>query len=877
MAKNKNTPAQEQWAKAKAENPGAVIFFRMGDFYEMFGDDAKLVSEILGLTLTTRDRNKEDALPMAGIPYHALDRYLKEMIDAGYRVAICEQLEDPATAVGVVKRGVIRVVTPGTVLEDSCLTEKKNNYLAAVAVNRARAAVAAVDASTGEFFVTETAAENVREEIDRLSPAEILAPVEQLQEGKALSWLPGRRGAALTKREGYEFSAASGKMRLESHFGVSTLDGFGIADKPSAVGACGMVIAYLDETQKTSLCHIKNLRVLQREDYLLLDYATQRNLEIIAPAGNNHASFTLAGTLDHTRTSAGGRLLKHWLLRPLRRLDAIRSRQGAVAELMGDNAARAEIREDLSGIGDMERLLARIAARRASARDMYALGQSAGRLPAVKTFLASLEAPLFRELARGFDVLEDIASLIQSAIIDNPPLLVTEGNFIRETYNVELAGLRKIMSGGKDWISECERAEQQRSGISSLKVGFNRVFGYYIEVSNAHRDEVPANYERKQTLANAERFITPELKKYEQQVLGAEEKMKTLEAELFADLCARVMAQGARVQRTAEALAALDVLASFAEYGARHRCCIPEMHDGTDTLVSDGRHPVLDASMPDFIPNDTVFDSENSLLHIITGPNMAGKSTYIRQVALLTVMAQSGCAIPARSAKIGIADRVFTRVGASDDLSRGQSTFMVEMAETANILHNATEHSLIILDEVGRGTSTFDGVSLAWAITEYLHNQVKARTLFATHYHELAELGNILPQAVNYNVAVRDWEGQVIFLHKIQPGAADRSYGIQVARLAGLPEPILSRARTMLYNLESQAEIRDNAARAEAEKGMPRARAVPREVQLSLFATPDYSVFLREIAELDINTLTPLDAQKKLDKLIKRARRELEE
>ena len=878
MAKTKTTPMQEQWAKAKAENPDAVLFFRMGDFYEMFGDDAKLCANVLGLTLTTRDRNKADALPMAGIPHHAVDRYLKEMMDAGYRVAICEQLEDPATAEGIVKRGVIRVVTPGTVLDDSCLTEKKNNYLTAVAMTKDQAAVAAVDASTGEFFVSVVTPAAVREEIDRLAPAEIIAPVEQLQSGKPLAWLTERHGAALSKREGYEFTPASGKMRLEAHFGVSTLDGFGIAELPAAIGACGAVIAYLEETQKTSLRHIKGLRLLHRENFLLLDYATQRNLEIIAPASNNPAAaaFTLVGVLDRTRTGAGGRLLKNWLLQPLRDLDAIRKRQSAVAELMQDASARAELREYLCGIADMERLLARISARRASARDMYALGQSAARLPDVRKLCTTMQAPLFREISTEFDALEDVCSLIQAAIIDNPPLLTTEGNFIRDTYNEELALLRQIMNGGKDWLRECERREQERSGIPSLKIGFNRVFGYYIEITNAHRSKVPADYERKQTLANAERYITPELKKYEEKVLGAEEKMKILEAELFGKLCAQVMEHAGRVQKAAATLATLDVLASFAEVGATRKYCIPELHDDLDTVISDGRHPVLDTVVNDFTPNDTVFDAENSRLHIITGPNMAGKSTYIRQVALLTIMAQAGCGIPARSAKIGLADRVFTRVGASDDLSRGQSTFMVEMAETANILHNATEHSLIILDEVGRGTSTFDGVSLAWAITEHLHNQIHARTLFATHYHELAELGGILPQAANYNVVVRDWQGQVIFLHKIQPGAADRSYGIQVARLAGLPEPILARARDMLHNLETQAEIRDVAARRDADKDSPRPRASRNKVQLSLFEIPDYSEILREFSAIDINNLTPLQAQAALAEVIEKARNALD-
>lgn len=802
--KNKKTPMQEQWEQAKNAHPDAVLFFRMGDFYEMFGDDAVKCSRILGLTLTTRDRNKENAMPMAGIPHHALDRYLKEMMNAGECVAICEQLENPATATGIVKRGVIRVITPGTVLDDSCLTAKKNNYLSAVALVDEQCAIAAVDISTGEFFAY--LVNDVEAELARILPSEVILPRELLREGKIFASLPTHLSLlniVTTKREGYEFTTNSGETRLRNHYGVHNLDGLGISKMPAIIAAAGAILAYLAETQKVALTHLQTLRLLHRDDFLWLDNTTQKNLELFfAPSG-----YSLISTLDYTLTAGGGRLLKAWLQQPLRTESAITYRQNAVAELMRDNISRGELRNALNKITDFARLLARIAVHRANPRDVFALGVGCAKLPAINEICKNLRAELFRELA--FDELREISDLIAAAICENPPLLLSDGGFINSEYHAELTQLRALSNGGKDWLKECERAEQIRSGISSLKIGFNRVFGYYFEITNTHKDKIPADYERKQTLANAERYTTPPLKKYEAQILGAEEKSKTLEAEIFTQICATILQYATRIQQTANILSTIDALASLAEISVVNKYCLPEIGDEITTEIVDGCHPVLATHLHDFTPNNTTFSADAARLHIITGPNMAGKSTYIRQVALLTIMAQMGCGIPATSAKIGLTDRIFTRVGAADDLSRGQSTFMVEMAETANILHNATEKSLIILDEVGRGTSTFDGVSLAWAITEYLHNVIKARTLFATHYHELAELGNLLPHAKNYNVAVREWDERVIFLHKIQAGATDRSYGIQVARLAGLPATVLARAKEVLFNLESSAERRD--------------------------------------------------------------------
>ncbi|GHV22494.1 DNA mismatch repair protein MutS [Planctomycetales bacterium] len=855
------TPMQEQWAAAKAAHPDALLLFRMGDFYEMFGDDAKRAANRLGLTLTTRDKGKPDATPMAGVPYHALDRYLKEMLAAGWRVAICEQLESPAAATGIVKRGVVRVVTPGTVVDDACLTDKKNNFLLAVAADKHDFALALADISTGEFFVCPAASASLREEVERYAPSEILAPVELLQADKPLAFLvePNFTGATVVKRDGYEFSPSAGLAKLTAHFAVGTLDGFGIGDLPAAVGAAAAILSYLEETQKTALPHLKELRLVQPAEFLLLDYATQRNLEIIAGA---NPQFTLLGAVDRTRTAAGGRLLKRWLLQPLRDLDAIAARQQKVGALMRENNCRERLRDELRQIADFERMLARLAARRGGPRDLAALGAGFTHLPIVGEIIAALgaDSPIFSDV--DLDPLADIAELLNAAIVDAPPLLATDGGFIKSAYSAELTRLRELSGGGKEWLEKYERRERERTGIASLKVGFNRVFGYYLEVTNTHRAKIPPDYRRQQTLANAERCSTPELKKYEEQILGAEEKAKTLESEIFAQLTAAVLGATRRIQTVAATLAQLDVLSAFADLGATRNYILPTMREGIATTITAGRHPALDQHLADFTPNDTAFDDEHGRLHIITGPNMAGKSTYIRQVALLTILAQAGAPIPAAAATIGVVDRVFTRIGAADDLARGQSTFMVEMAETANILHNATTRSLIILDEVGRGTSTFDGVSLAWAITEYLH-ETGARTLFATHYHELAELGDLLPRAQNYNVAVREWQQQVIFLHTIAAGAAARSYGLQVAKLAGLPKSVLTRAKNILQKLEKEAARRDSEVSREG--------AAPR-LEISLFEPTNYGEALAEIAAVEVNELTPLAAQQKLAAIVERCR-----
>ncbi len=871
MAKTKTTPMMEQWEAMKEANPDTILFFRMGDFYEMFGADAVQSAEILGLTLTTRSKKQENAVPMAGIPYHALDRYLKEMIKAGVRVAICDQLEDPATAQGIVKRGVTRVVTPGTLIEESCLEGDSNNYLASVAVAGRQAGIGCVDISTGEFFVQVVPEHILGDELEQMGVSETLVPVELMQEGKVLAEaLFARSVGLITRRDGYEFSEREGRIRIKQHFGVDNLAGFGIEDSPAAIAAVGAILVYLEETQKISLTHVRTLKRLNRENYMILDRTTQRNLELTQTLLAEGTGMSLFKVIDRTSTGAGRRLLKNWLLRPLIDLNHIRYRQEAVRELLTEAATREELREILSGINDLERIMARITTGRASGRELINLHSSLLRLPDLLKLSESFLAQHLIDLSGMVDLLEDVTALIGRAIVAEPPLNLRDGGVIRSEYDPRLAELRDIASGGKDWIRNFQQEQQQFSGIPSLKVGFNKVFGYYIEVTNTHKDKVPSSYIRKQTLANAERYITQDLKEYEELVLGAQEKILALELELFAQVREQVAAEVERVQQVAHILAVFDCLQSLAEMAAVQGYIIPETGVDIETELTGGRHPVLDVSLSEFTPNDTAFSHSGALVHIITGPNMAGKSTYIRQVALLCIMAQMGGGVPAEKARIGIVDRVFTRVGAADDLAKGQSTFMVEMAETANILNNATSRSLIVLDEVGRGTSTFDGVSLAWAITEYIHNKVKARTLFATHYHELAELGMILEQAVNYNVSVREWGGEVIFLHKIIAGSADKSYGIHVARLAGIPTGVTERAREILDGLETQAAERDWNIAHDGEV----LRAAAREIQSELFAPQAKANdrLVLELAEVDIDNMTPLMGLQKLQQLVDIAR-----
>ncbi|NIA21290.1 MAG: DNA mismatch repair protein MutS [Anaerolineaceae bacterium] len=868
------TPAMRQYKEMKARYPETVLFFRMGDFYEMFYEDARIASKVLGLALTTRSsKSSDNPIPLAGLPYHAVDSYLAKMIRAGYRVAVCEQVEDPKQAKGVVKRDVVRVVTPGTLTDESLLEDKEANYLAAVCPDGRRAGVAWVDISTGKFCCREATLAGACDELARLGPAECILAERVIEYDLPLAGrLRMAAGSPVVKRPDYVFDADDAERRLKEHFAVASLEGFGVADMPLGIRAAAAVLQYLQETQKTALGHIRRLTALRSGRYLYLDEATVRSLELTRLLRGESREHTLLGVLDHARTAMGGRLLRTWLQFPLADAGRIKARLDAVELLVGDKPLRNRLAELLDEVADLERIVARVAVLRVSPRDLLALGRSLGRMPALKALLADRPAERLQTLQKRIQLLPELRALLGKAIAEEAPAHLREGGFIRDGFNEELDRLREIRTGGARWLAEFQVREAERAGIPSLRVGFNNVFGYYIEVTHAHAEKVPPEYVRKQTLKNAERYITEELKIHETEVLGAEEKALALEQELFQGVREQVARQTAAIQSLADALAELDLLGTFAAVAVRNRYTRPEVDVGLDLELIDSRHPVLDCTLgSDFVPNDCVLSGEDCLLMILTGPNMAGKSTYIRQVAQLVLMAQMGSFVPARRARIGVVDRIFTRVGASDELARGQSTFMVEMSETANILNNATARSLVILDEVGRGTSTFDGLALAWAITEHLARRTRCRTLFATHYHELTELSDLLPATGNFNVAVREWEDEVVFLHKILPGGTDKSYGIHVARLAGVPEEVVDRARDVLASLEAQHV--DDSGRSllaervnQADQAGHAARPGSGADQLSLFED-SARVVVEELRKLKVEELTPLEALVKLKEL----------
>ena len=864
------TPAMRQYKEMKARYPETVLFFRMGDFYEMFYEDARIASKVLGLALTTRSgKGSANPVPLAGIPYHAVDSYLAKMIRAGYRVAVCEQVEDPKQAKGVVKRDVVRVVTPGTLTDEALLEDKEANYLAAVCPDGDRAGVAWVDISTGKFCCRDVTLAGACDELARLGPAECILG-EQVVEYDAP--LAGRLRLAadspMVKRPDYVFDADDAERRLREHFSVATLEGFGVSDMPLGVRAAGAVLQYLEETQKTALGHIRRLTAVRSDRYLYLDEATVRSLELTRLLRGESREHTLLGVLDHARTAMGGRLLRTWLQFPLADAGRINARLDAVELLVSEKPLRDDLAARLDEVADLERIVARVAVLRVSPRDLLALGRSLGQMPALKALLADRPVERLQTLQRRIQLLPELRALLEKSIAEEAPAHLRDGGFIRDGFSEELDRLREVRTGGARWLAEFQAREAKRTGISSLRVGFNNVFGYYIEVTNTHADKVPPEYVRKQTLKNAERYITEELKKHETEVLGAEEKALALEQELFQRVREQVALQTAAIQSLADALAELDLLGTFATVAVGNRYTRPEVADGMELELVDSRHPVLDRTLgSDFVPNDCVLSADDCRLMILTGPNMAGKSTYIRQVAQLVLMAQMGSFVPARTARIGVVDRIFTRVGASDELARGQSTFMVEMNETANILNNATARSLVILDEVGRGTSTFDGLALAWAVTEHLARQTQCRTLFATHYHELTELSDVLPATRNFNVAVREWEDEVVFLHKILPGGTDKSYGIHVARLAGVPEEVVDRARNVLASLEAQHV--DDAGRSLLAQRINHADSkgpADGADQLSLFEDSG-RVVVDELRKLKVDEMTPLDALVKLKEL----------
>jgi DNA mismatch repair protein MutS len=854
MPKPEETPLMQQWRDAKSRHPDALIFFRVGDFYEMFCEDAEEGSRLLGLTLTARNNGGAAHVPLAGVPARARDEYIQRLIRLGRRVAVCEQVEDPAEAKGLVRREVVETITPGAVLTDALLVEGRNNHLAALLDAPGGMALAVADASTGEVSVLLTPVEGLEAELARFEPAELLLPASWL--GRELA---GAAGASRTYRPDWLFDPEQGREELRRRYDVSALDGFGFesGDAP-LLGVLGALVSYLAEVQPGALKALRPPRIERSGDAMVLDEMTRRNLELVEPLradGRSARATTLIEVIDETQTPMGARLLRRWLLRPLVGAAGIRARQDAVANLLADPSMRRALRSQLKDVRDLERLAAKIGGARVQPRELQALGSSLARLPAVVDALAPAEAELLSGLAAGLDVLGDVVDLVARSLNDALPAGIGEGDAIRAGWDAQLDELRGIRDGAQDYIARLQARERERTGIPSLKVGFNKVFGYYIEITRANIDRVPADYERKQTLANAERYVTPELKEWESKALDAEDRILVLEQRLFGELRREMATHMQRLQATSERIAIVDVLTSLAQLAERSGYVRPDLHDGYALEIREGRHPVVERMMrrEEFIPNDVVLD-ESGRIMILTGPNMAGKSTLLRQVGLIQLLAQIGSFVPAKRARLPVCDRIFTRVGASDNLVRGQSTFMVEMHETAAILHAATRASLVLLDEIGRGTATYDGVSIAWAVTEHLHEKTGAKTIFATHYHELTQLADLLPSLINCNVAVREVGDDIVFLHHLQPGGADRSYGIEVGRLAGLPAAVVSRAREILRELEG--------AHSGGGEGLGRfgrhGPDVGRE-QLSLFAPAEHPAIDR-LRRMNVEGLTPLQA-----------------
>jgi len=798
------TPMMSQYRQIRSKlPPDTILFFRLGDFYEMFFEDAKEAAQILDITLTRRQN-----IPMCGIPFHAVDGYLAKLIRAGKKVAICEQVEDPAMTKGIVRREVTGIVTPGTVMQDAILTSVQNNYLGGFCRSGEAFGLALLDISTGAFRVEESTDGGLLvDTLKQFAPRECVIPAEQMQDPAMKSLIASLDRMVITSSEDWVFRYDVARDRLIRHFAVHSLEGFGCEQKTAAVGAAGGVLHYVQDELKRDLKHVRSLRVSHPSECMMIDQATCMNLDLV-PRRNEErrGSVTLLGTLDETKTPMGARLMREWILRPLAEVKGIEGRLDAVEAFVRDRTLLSELRERLTGIRDLERLVARLSAGSGNGRDLKGMGASLTALPELRSLVADHPVALLKQLGGEMKLLPELAALIERAIEDEPPVALKEGGMIRKGFSPELDELRVAASEGRQWLAEFQTREQARTGIKTLKVRFNKVFGYYIEISKGQLAHVPDDYIRKQTIVNGERFITPELKEYERKITGAQERAVALEYELFVEIRDKVVEQTAWIQQTARALAQTDVLSTLGEGAVMGRYVRPRISSDDRVFIKDGRHPVIER-MTDaerFVPNDTLLNGTDSQLIVLTGPNMAGKSTYIRQVALIVIMAQIGSFVPASSAEIGIVDQVFTRVGASDDIARGRSTFMVEMQETANILNNTTPRSLIILDEIGRGTSTFDGISIAWAVAEYLHNnpRAKAKTLFATHYHELTDLALTMNGVKNYNVLVRERNDQIVFLRKIIPGAADKSYGIQVARLAGLPGEVIDRAKEILANLE---------------------------------------------------------------------------
>ncbi|MBE6963280.1 MAG: DNA mismatch repair protein MutS [Ruminococcaceae bacterium] len=858
------TPMMKQYLEIKANNPDSILFFRLGDFYEMFSDDARTASRELDLTLTTRDKDPkksaEEKMPMCGIPYHASEAYIARLIAKGYKVAICEQVEDPATAKGLVKRDIIRVVTPGTVIDAACLDDKAGNFICGIYLDSRGAGVAFCDITTGKAhltaFASKEAVEHVINELGRFNPVEAILNDGAFSEAALTETLREKFRCRIENGGERRFLLNEAEKNIRRQFGEEAQKNLP-AGNPAAAMALGGLLHYLYETQKTDLSHINDLDYYEQGRFMELDLTARRNLELTETLRGKEKKGSLLWVLDKTKTPMGGRCIRSWLERPLLSVTAISRRLSAVGALVDNTIVREELIAAMTGLGDMERLIGRIVYGTAGGRDMASLRAAIEKLPEIKAQLAALNDRRLAELTAALDTLDDLGVRIAETICDEPPFSVREGGFIRDGFDEEVDRLRHILKGGKGVIAEMEAQEKERTGIRTLKIGFNKVFGYYIEVSNSFKEQVPETYIRKQTLVGGERFITQDLKELEHEILTASDRVVALEYELFTALRQEISAAAVRIQQTAAVVAEADALASFASVAVRNNYCRPEVDESGVIEIREGRHPVVEKVLKDslFVPNDTFMGEKDDRVAIITGPNMAGKSTYMRQVALIVLMAQMGCFVPAKYARIGVTDRIFTRIGASDDLSAGQSTFMVEMTEVADILRHATKNSLLILDEIGRGTSTFDGMSIARAVLEYCADRklLGAKTLFATHYHELTELENTLPGTVNYNIAIKTRGEDIIFLRKIIPGGADRSYGIEVARLAGLPDKVVQRAKTVLKELEEENGVQYTAPRQETE-------------QVSLDAIGEGEV-LDALRRCQPDTLTPIEAMQFLYEL----------
>ena len=881
------SPMMTHYLETKKQYPDCILFYRLGDFYEMFFDDALTASRELEITLTGKECGMEERAPMCGVPYHAVDSYLYRLVQKGYKVAIAEQMEDPKQAKGLVKREVIRVVTPGTITSSQALDETKNNYLMGIVYLGNVYGVSACDITTGDYLVTEV--ENERallDEISKFSPSEIICNEAFYMSGADLDDLRSRYQTAVSSLDGRYFSDEGCRKVLKEHFHVSSLEGLGLADHDAGVLAAGAVMEYLYETQKSSLDHITNLTIYSAGQYMIIDSSTRRNLELVETLREKQRRGSLLWVLDKTKTAMGARLMRSMVEQPLIRKEEIVKRQDAVEELNLSYISREEIREYLNPVYDLERLMGRISYKTAGPRDLAAFCSSLKMLPYIRNLAGEFRCDLMKRIWEDMDPLEDLCRLIEEAIIEDPPFSAREGGVIRDGYNEETDRLRRAKTEGKTWLADLEAKEREKTGIKNLRIKFNKVFGYYFEVTNSFKDQVPDYFIRRQTLANAERFTTDELKKMEEVILGAEDKLFALEYDLFCQVRDKIAAEVSRIQKTAKAIAAIDVFCSLSVAATRGDYVKPGINEKGLIRIKNGRHPVVERMLKDdlFVANDTLLDNGKNRISIITGPNMAGKSTYMRQTALIVLMAQMGSFVPAEEADIGICDRIFTRVGASDDLASGQSTFMVEMTEVANILRNATRKSLVILDEIGRGTSTFDGLSIAWAVVEYISNPkiLGAKTLFATHYHELTELEGTMSGVNNYCIAVKEQGDDIVFLRKIIKGGADKSYGIQVAKLAGVPEPVIRRAKELVEELSS-ADIATRAREiAQESAGVPQHKAVtkPDDVdlnQMTLFDTVKSDDIVREIEELQINEITPVEALNILSRMQSRLKNRWQE